>query len=232
MESCLKDSRHITIKRPSKVLPIKAPSPWRPEFLFMQPSLSYLSRALTPSWVLQTIASIVFNPRYSDKSLHSNQYSKACAFIVTYFLIFKQEISNTGNKIIFHILIAMDSKDTRAVSTGWNKCKVLQAKGKYADGTYLLRLSSSTFPSVATIPTTSFVNVRLEAWAPRRDLSRPKKPAAEFSCRSSICSFISSLVGCELSPLQILGVLEDWYFSIRPMNRLKLKFTHMKLALH
>lgn len=75
-DSCLKFSRHMTRNRPSIALPIDVPSPWRPELLIMRPSLSYVSKALTPSKVLQTIANIVSIPKYSERSLHSRWREK------------------------------------------------------------------------------------------------------------------------------------------------------------
>lgn len=69
---CLNSWREMTRNLPSKGLPIDKPSPWRPALLSIWPSMLYISRASTTSFVLHTIASIVSNPKYSDNSLDTN----------------------------------------------------------------------------------------------------------------------------------------------------------------
>jgi len=77
--------------------------------------------------------------------------------------------------------------------------------------TDLLRLSSSTLPSVATTPSTSFVNDRWEVWVSWCIFSWHKIPAADFSCRR-ICLVVSSSLGLEeWASFSVFGCVEEWY---------------------
>lgn len=86
--------------------------------------------------------------------------------------------------------------------------------------THLLRLPSLIFPSVATIPRRSLVNVRLASWKPWWVLSWHKMPAADFSCSKIRSVTSSSLRSGELSSFSILGVLEEWYLPKRTERKL------------
>lgn len=77
------------------------------------------------------------------------------------------------------------------------------------DPTDLLRFSSSSWPSEATIPRTSLVNVRWDAWVQWRVFSWHKTPAADFSCWR-ICPVVSSSFWwLEWSSLSTFA---EWYF--------------------
>ena len=87
----------------------------------------------------------------------------------------------------------------------------------------LLRLSSSTLPSVETIPSTSLVNWRWEAWGPCRAFNWHKIPAADFSCCRISSVVWSSVWSWEWFSISIFGVLEPWCLP---------KVTKMKLVVN
>jgi len=92
-------------------------------------------------------------------------------------------------------------------------CSIYQSTERDENGkeTNLLRLSSSTFPSVATIPSTSLVG-NFDCSEPWRNFSWHIMLAAVFS-KTRICSIVS----CSVFAIEILLLFsstspDEWYF--------------------
>lgn len=74
----------------------------------------------------------------------------------------------------------------------------------------LLTLSSSTLARLATIPRTSLINGKSNAWLKWLAFNQQNIPAAEFSC-CNICPIVSSSVREELSLAVSATGAEQWY---------------------